>query len=799
MGRYIRYWYTYRTVVAVLLALVISGLMFWLYTQQLACDTHLGNCVVNISLHPEDRFMGGSDVGSTVEIVGIDDRSVQALGTYPLPRHYYADALRNLEKAGAAVVAFDVNFTDPTLADQDFVDALKTSTIPVVLSYGGENAIAGAGTIIQTGPSTNPIGIDQIPQRRFWCADAGPNLTGPCQHPFPNVILASTDLRADTDGVVRRTPLFVQPACFTTGACDTRIINPLSFAADRAWGLEPDATASDLHGLTGPTLQPSGGGAIYRTGAVDCSTKPTDPNCVWIQPLPVDSTGAALINFTGPAGNFKANGQYISFSDVVKGNIPPSAVTYHSSGSDKPQAKIVIVGAYNLTGFHDEQLVTTSAGSDGTPMAGVEIHANLAQMFLDANPSPTNPLRTVFGTIRLPGRVSSFLTAEPPLGIFLSILLLALLMALAVARVSVLKGLLATVAALVVFTYAMSVLAAFQNFVPDLFHPWLVIALTYTGVTAYRFLYEDREKRKVTNLFGHYLKPEIVAQLAKTRGGVDDILRGGERRDITLLFVDVRGFTSMSERMEADEVVSVVQMYLDHLSGIIFTWDGTIDKYVGDEIVAFWNAPRHQENHALLAVRCAYDLINRAPELQARLLEKGLPPIRWGIGVNTGPAVVGNMGSRSRLQYTALGDTVNTAARFCANAPAYHLLIGQPTYDLCKDYIAVEMVPGVQLKGKSAETFRIYQVTAIRETPTSPWVPFPTEMALQAQDAFTQQYKDKTILGNVNSTSRDILVGDAAQQALDDQAAVAATPPYGTPAYGTPIQSPGESPTPAEP
>jgi hypothetical protein len=241
-------------------------------------------------------------------------------------------------------------------------------------------------------------------------------------------------------------------------------------------------------------------------------------------------------------------------------------------------------------------------------------------------------------------------------------------------------------------------------------------------------------------------------------------------------------------------------MYLDHLSGIIFTWDGTVDKYVGDEIVAFWNAPRLQENHALLAVRCAYDLINRAPELQKRLIEKGLPPIRWGIGVNTGPAVVGNLGSRSRLQYTALGDTVNTAARFCANAPAYHLLIGQPTYDMCKDYIAVDMVPGVQLKGKSAETFRIYQVTAIRETPTSPWVQFPTEMASEAHQAFTQQYTQKTILAAGNAESRDILVGAAAEQAIAQQAEVvpvtagpageagaaeqaglAPTPPYGTP------------------
>ena len=224
----------------------------------------------------------------------------------------------------------------------------------------------------------------------------------------------------------------------------------------------------------------------------------------------------------------------------------------------------------------------------------------------------------------------------------------------------------------------------------------------------------------------------------------------------------------MSE-LAANDVTDVVQMYLDHLSGIIFTWDGTIDKYVGDEIMAFWNAPRTQENHALLAVRCAYDLINRAPELQQRLLAKGLPPIRWGIGVNSGPAVVGNMGSRSRLQYTALGDTVNTAARFCAHAPAFHLLIGQETYEMCKDYIAVDLVPGVQLKGKSAQTFRIYQVTAIRETPALPWVQFPTDMATQAHHTFTAQYTQQTVIAAGELESRDILVGDAAEQALAGQ------------------------------
>ena len=754
MARYIRYWYTYRTVVAVLLALVLSGVMYWLYTQQLACDSRVGACLVNVAVHPEDRFGFQTNPDPNVIIVGIDNQSVKDVGTYPVPRSVYAQALRNLEKAGAAVVGFDIVFPDKRdpLTDKAFADALATTTVPVVLAYAGDNTINGDGKILQTSPTTDPPGIDQIPLRMFRCADASTDPNAPCKQPYPNVVLASTDIQSDADGVTRRIPMFVQPACTATGACTTPVIDTFAFAAYRAWSLS---------GLQGPDLTESDGQASFGSTA-------------WTKTLPVDETGSALINYFGPPGNYRQGGQYISFGDVVAGRAP----------ADKIKGAIVLIGYYNLTSVNDNVRATTSAGAGqgaGGSMAGIEMHANVAQMLIPP----------------LPNALPKFLAPEPAWLVFLILLVLCLVTALAVARLSILIGLLLTAVALVVFTFAMSFFSFNNGFVPDLFHPVLAMALAYAGVTAYRILYEDREKRKVTALFGHYLKPEIVAQLAKTRGGVDDILRGGERRDITLLFVDVRGFTSMSERMEADEVVNVVQMYLDHLSGIIFTWDGTVDKYVGDEIVAFWNAPRLQQNHALLAVRCAYDLINRAPELQQRLLEKGLPPIRWGIGINTGPAVVGNMGSRSRLQYTALGDTVNTAARFCANAPAYHLLIGQPTYDACKDYIAVDMVPGVQLKGKSAETFRIYQVTAIRETPTSPWVPFPTEMALQQQDTFTQQYTHKTILGNVNSTSRDILVGEEAQEALAEQAATAPTPPYGTQTYGTPVQGSEETPTPA--
>ena len=715
MGRFLRYWYTYRTFVAVLLALAISGVMFVLYTWQVAGDSG-AQVPVNVSVHPEDRLMAATGVtpDPNIEIVGIDNKSAGAIGTFPFPRSKYASALVNLEAAGAAVVAFDVAFPDQSVDREDSVlsEALKDATIPVVLAYGGSNTKPADGKFVQ-----NDI-VDQMPLKSFWCADTNTDKKVACQQPYKNVLFGSTDIHPDADGVLRRLPMFVQPDCVATNACPNAMLHPLGFEAYRAFVLQSDFA-------TGPTLTEANGQATFGTA--------------WADPMSVDPNGQAIVNF-GPPGNYQLHNQYLSFSDVAGGAFDDQAV----------KGKIVLVGDYFLTGVNDQVTVTTSAGTRGEQMAGVELHANVVQMLLGVPPH--------------------FLEPESPTVVFLIILLLGLGMAFLVSRLSVAWGFIATIVVLVVVTVGIAIVSDNGAFTPDLFHPWMTIGLVYSSVTAYRFLYEDRERRKVTSLFGQYLKPEIVMQLAKQRGGVEDIMRGGERRDITLLFVDVRGFTSMSEKMAAEDVTAVIQMYLDHLSGIIFTWDGTIDKYVGDEIVAFWNAPRDQPDHALLAVRCAYDMIAKAPELQARLLEKNLPPIRWGIGVNTGPAVVGNMGSHSRLQYTALGDTVNTAARFCAHAPAFEVLIGQQTYEECRDYIAVDLVPGVQLKGKSAETFRIYQVTAIRQTPDSPWVQFPSQMAMQAHHAYTAQYTRQTVLAAADATSTELLVGDEAEQALANQA-----------------------------
>jgi adenylate cyclase len=326
-----------------------------------------------------------------------------------------------------------------------------------------------------------------------------------------------------------------------------------------------------------------------------------------------------------------------------------------------------------------------------------------------------------------------YVQPQPDPSDLLATLLIATLIGAAVYLLSFRLAVLVTSVVLAVYALLAIVLGRSGWLVDPIYTPVAIVLAAGFSLAA-RYVLVERERRKVERIFGHWVDPRIAQKLASARS-VEDIISKGERRDITLLFVDIRGFTALSEGMSAEDVQAVIHEYLDDMSTLILKWDGTIDKYVGDEIVALWNAPVTQSDHPLLAVRCAYDLVNHAPILEARLAAKGLPPISWGIGVNTGPAVVGNMGSKDRLQYTALGDTVNTASRFCGAAPAFNLLIGWSTFQACSDFIAVDEMPGLQLKGKSAETFRLFNVTAIRQDKTSPWVQFPTAVAMDSYTA----------------------------------------------------------------
>ncbi len=687
---YLTHWYTFRTVVGVLLGTLIALLIFGAYSAQ------------TFPIHPEDRLFAGNDTPDpNVVIIGIDDQSIAAVGHFPFSRDRFATVLNNLHKAGAAVTVFDIGFSESTSGSGDdlFASAIGKDG-PVVLAYGQTALNNGTHDYVYTNTADTNRPLD-----KFVCGN--PKALPGCT---PVAEMGSTAVLLDADHVVRRMPMFVQAPCVQDGGghCTPGILNPLGFLAYRQFLLQSQAATVPLE------YTPEG--ATFGQA--------------WPKPLPVDDFGTATIGWSGGAGYMKAHGQYLSFSDVYNNNFDRSKV----------DNRIVLIGIYQATGIHDEQQVAPTGPDGSNTMNGIEIHANVIQM------------------LNSPGQ-NKFVRPEPSTAVLLCLLLICVLLGVILPRLSALYGLVATVGVAVVYTVAWVPLSTILQVVPDFFHVWLAIGFTYAALMAYRFLYEEREKRKVKSLFGQYLKPELVENMARARS-IEDIQVGGERRELSLLFVDIRGFTHMSESMEPQDVLRVIDLYLEELTKIVFRWDGTLDKYVGDEIMAFWNAPHAQEGHALLAVRCAWEMIAKLPEIEAKLAADGLPEIQYGIGVNTGPASIGIMGSKARRAYTALGDTVNTAARFCGAAGPTQILIGQTTFDECKDYVAVDMVPGLQLKGKSAEKFTIYRVTAIREAPGQPWATAPGLETYSEVGVYHQQ----TMIGAGATVSADTGQPTAAHQ-----------------------------------
>jgi class 3 adenylate cyclase len=216
----------------------------------------------------------------------------------------------------------------------------------------------------------------------------------------------------------------------------------------------------------------------------------------------------------------------------------------------------------------------------------------------------------------------------------------------------------------------------------------------------------DEELRKVIQLFRRYVAPQVVDEILKTAGS-EQIDLSGELREVTVLFADIRNFTTIAEKMQPHEVVDLLNTYLGEMTHVVFRYDGTVDKYIGDAIMAVFNAPAIQKDHASLAVTAAMRIQEAVEELK-----KDNPKIAVGIGINTGSAILGNVGTDLHLDYTVIGDAVNIASRLCREAKAGELLISASTYKKVKDNIEVNYLSEQKFKGKS-EPVHIYNVTGL--------------------------------------------------------------------------------------
>jgi adenylate cyclase len=233
----------------------------------------------------------------------------------------------------------------------------------------------------------------------------------------------------------------------------------------------------------------------------------------------------------------------------------------------------------------------------------------------------------------------------------------------------------------------------------NILYPLFTTSTVYIALVVVYYRSEERSRKWITSLFGKYVSPMVIDNLIKNP---ESIKLGGEKRDITVFFSDIRGFTSISERLEPEELVHILNEYLTEMTSIIIKNQGLVDKYMGDAIMAFWGAPLEQTDHAEMACLSSLEMIDKLRELQSRWKKKGLPSFDIGIGLNSGEAIVGNMGSKSRFDYTAIGDNVNLASRMENLNKVYStsIILTENTYKIIKDKFETRKLDIVKVKGR---------------------------------------------------------------------------------------------------
>jgi adenylate cyclase len=386
--------------------------------------------------------------------------------------------------------------------------------------------------------------------------------------------------------------------------------------------------------------------------------------------IPTDAFGRMLINYRGPNKTFPM----YAVSDLLDRTLP--------AGTFKD--KIVLIGATAI-GIYDLRVTPYS-----TNMAGIEKHASVVDNILKGD----------------------FLRKAPDVDIPL-ILVFTLILGVLIPRLGARSG-----AAVFIILFA-----GYSGFVYYLFiakgvwfswvYPASALFFGYTSQTAYRFFTEERRARDIRKMFSSYVSKRIVDELIRDPNKAK---LGGDRKEITVLFSDIRGFTNFSEKHQPEEVVSLLNEYLGAMTNIVFEHDGTLDKFVGDAIMALWGAPVGQPDHAKQACRCALAMITRLKQLQDKWNAEGKYAIDIGIGINTGDMVVGNMGAEGKkMDYTVIGDNVNLGARLEGLTRKYnnHIIISEFTYAKVKDIVKVNELGSVTVKGKEQPVV-IYDLVGLK-------------------------------------------------------------------------------------
>lgn len=601
------------------------------------------------------------DPSFPVRIVDIDEASLARLGQWPWPRSDLARIVDTLGKAGAKAIALDLILAEPDrLSPEAIARQVETRRDLAPIANGLAalpsnddmlaNAIAGAPVVLGMAGERTRGRASPEPKASYAIAGDPPSLFTPkfsgAVPPLPKLLATSKGLGAvnwlpSGDQIVRQVPLLL--------SIQDRLIPGLGLETLRIGAGEGTAF-----------IRSSGGSGVIAFGAQSGIETVRVAGTV----LPTSADGQLWLNFAEADPR-----RSISAYKILDGTFDPKDIA----------GRYVLIGA-SATGLLDLRATPLAAS-----VPGVEIHAQALEQML----SGEHLIRPAWAT----GAELIFLVIAAALVAFL------------IQRSGALTAALIGVAAVVLITAGSWFAFSSGGLLFDPVYPTLSLLAIYLSGSLLSFIKTETDRARVKRAFGHYVAAPLVEQLA---ANPERLKLGGETREVTLLFADVRGFSQLSEGMDAETLIRFVNRLFTPLSNVILEHHGTIDKFMGDAVMAFWNAPLPDSEHAARACRAALamqealDRLNR--EDAARNAAAGEPhrPVRLGIGLNTGPCCVGNVGSPQRFDYSVLGDAVNVASRIEGTTKLYGapIVVGERTAEQAPSFAFLAIEQAARLRGK---------------------------------------------------------------------------------------------------
>lgn len=613
----------------------------------------------NLSPAIENRI-----IDERIVIADIDEKSVQSIGRWPWNRKIVADLINTLfDHYEINALGFDVIF-----AEQDNLEGLNVLNTLEQSVLGSTQAFQQQANILRQQLQYDRLFADSIRDRNvvlgivFQSSDRHVNQLPPPIAELDPLMSIRLDL-PKPKGFSANLPIFHESSPFF-GFFDNPMVDPdglfrrVPLLQDYQAQLYPSlALALTRLALNNPDLdiQVGQSGDYISVESVQLGR----------YLIPVDPTSSVTVPYLGSGGSFR----YASIMDILDKSFPKIHL----------QNKIILVGT-TAPGLLDLRATPVDE-----QMPGVEVHANVIAGILD---------------YRIPYTPGYLVAAE-----LILYLILGLLMAIIPNRVSPLSTIIFTLS-LILIVIIGNYWIWKQNIVLPLAAPVFIVLIFFMFHMSWGFFFEDRSKRAITNLFGQYVPPDLVDEMASKP---KEVSLEGESRELSVLFSDVRGFTAISEGLIPKELTELMNEFLTPMTRVIHEHRGTVDKYMGDAIMAFWGAPLVDQNHAHGAVSSALKMQSEIEGINLLFDKKGWPQIQVGVGINTGLMNVGNMGSTFRMAYTVLGDSVNLGSRLEGLTKQYgvNILVSESTMLSAPDFL-YRAVDWVKVKGKD-EPVKIFE------------------------------------------------------------------------------------------